>query len=365
MVYAGVGRLDACVAPVLEACREGFELQQVLQTSNLDGVEPFGFADGISQPEPDWQRRRVARDVPRLEYDNLTCLGEFLLGYPNEYGCYTDRPLIEPADAAAALPRAEERPELADVGRNGTYLVLRQLSQDVRGFWRCLDARANGDPALRRRLAEAMVGRTLDGTPLAGEPGAPNDFDYAADPYGIRCPLGAHVRRANPRTADLPPGRPGLISRLARTFGLDAKARDQDLVASTRFHRLIRRGREYGPNVSADAALAGTGPEGESGLHFVALGANIGRQFEFVQSAWIMGTRFSGLRSEGDGLLGHRQPSLDHQRSDVFSLPRSAGPDARIEGLPRFATVRGGAYFFLPGIRALRYLAAPPSETSA
>jgi deferrochelatase/peroxidase EfeB len=246
---------------------------------------------------------------------------------------------------------------------------MRQLSQDIRGVWRYLDGQAGGDSAQRERLAAAMVGRTLEGKPLAGQTQAPsagngtqpddelNAFTFESDPEGLRCPLGAHVRRTNPRNADLPPGKSGFISRLIRTLGFDAGALGPDLVASTRFHRLLRRGRKYGDQLTIAQALTGAASGSESGLHFVCLNANIGRQFEFVQAAWIAGTKFAGMAGEGDPLLGHRQPALDGCPTNVFSIPQSDGPDRRLTEMPSFVTVRGGAYFFLPGIRALRYLA--------
>ena len=43
--------------------------------------------------------------------------------------------------------------------------------------------------------------------------------------------------------------------------------------------------------------------------------------------------------------------------TDAFTLPRDGGPARRVTGLPQFVTVRGGAYFFLPSLRALRYVA--------
>jgi deferrochelatase/peroxidase EfeB len=204
-----------------------------------------------------------------------------------------------------------------------------------------------------------MVGRTPKGDPLVSldDAGDRNAFTYASDPHGRRCPLGAHIRRANPRNADLPPGSSCPWSRLERILGFDAAALDQDHVASTRFHRLLRRGRKYGPDVPLDRALADGPTDAESGLHFICLNANIGRQFEFVQAAWIAGTKFDGLMSEGDPLLGHRQPGSDHTASDVFSIPQANGADRRLTNLPPFVTVRGGGYFFLPGLRALRFLA--------
>lgn len=96
----------------------------------------------------------------------------------------------------------------------------------------------------------------------------------------------------------------------------------------------------------------------ERGLHFICLNANILRQFEFVQNAWIMGTKFNGLSGESDPLLGNREPLPGCPATDAFSIPRENTLPRRITGIPQFVTVRGGAYFFLPSLRALRYLAS-------
>lgn len=369
MLYATPEGLNDLLRVVRMQCDAGFDELACLSTAELAGKEPFGFEDGISQPKVDWDRERPVCDAAQFDYTNLSCLGEFLLGYPNEYGGYTDRPLLDPRRGVAdLLPRAEDAPGKADLGRNGSYLVLRQLQQDVQGFWQYLERQAAGDAALREHLAESMVGRTRSGEPLVGvtteviagnaalPEGALNAFTYRADPQGLRCPLGAHIRRSNPRNADLPPGDLSLVSRLIRTLGFDAEALANDFVASTRFHRLLRRGRKYGAPLTPAEALAGQS-HGELGIHFMCLGANIGRQFEFVQGAWIAGTKFDGLAGEGDPLLGHRQPGPDGSPTDVYSIPQTNAPDTRLPDLPSFVTVRGGAYFFLPGLRALRYLA--------
>ena len=367
MLYAAPGGLDEWLRSVLAQCAQGFEALGCLDTSDMDGVEPFGFADGISEPSLDWQRERPARDEEVARYGNLSCLGEYLLGYPNEYGAYTDRPLLDAdRDPDTLLPRAEDAPDKADLGRNGSYLVLRQLQQDVAGFWRFMDAQVGGDPALRKQLAETMVGRTMEGEALVGDTGEQivgeddprNSFTYGSDGEGLRCPIGAHIRRSNPRNADLPPGRPGLYDWAMRTLGFDATALAADKVSSTRFHRLLRRGREYGVGMSIEQALSrGATDIGDAtGLHFICLGANIARQFEFVQSAWLAGLRFDGLSGDSDPLIGTHLPRDDGTPTDGFSIPLDAGPDRRVCGLPQFVTVRGGAYFFLPGLRALRYL---------
>jgi len=360
LLYALPGGLEARRLAVEAQCAAGFDLLQRLGTTDMGGKEPFGFTDGISQPLLDWDLAQPASDRTQLEYANLSCLGEFLLGYPNEYGLYTPRPLLDPSrDAQGVLPRAAESPERADLGRNGSYLVFRQLRQDVSGFWRALDRYAGGNAGERDRLAAAMVGRTRTGQPIV-DPSSVNlnDFTYGADPEGIRCPLGAHIRRANPRNADLPAGAPGILSRLIRTLGFDASARSRDLMSSTRYHRLLRRGREYGTAVSIDQALAGAATPAEVGLHFMCLNANLQRQFEFVQNAWIMSNRFNGLHDESDPLLGNRMPGPGATPSDGFSMPQSDGPAGRLTAVPQFVTVTGGAYFFLPGIRALRFLAS-------
>ena len=377
LLYASPGRLAAWEEEVEAQCGIGFTRIERLSTSYLHDMEPFGFKDGISQPQLDWDRKRPVRDQDQLDYSNVSCLGEFLLGYPNEYGLYTPRPLLAPQrDPNALLPRAEDAPDQADLGRNGCYLVFRQLNQDVAGFWRELDRQADGNADLREQLAAAMVGRKKNGEPLlapdersvAGndpeQPSSQNDFTYQADPRGQSCPLGAHIRRMNPRNADLPPGPPGLLSRLWRMLGFNATALEQDLVASTRFHRLLRRGRPFGADVPPALAATQSSLSAETGLHFICLVGNIKRQFEFVQSAWVMGTKFSGLTAERDPLLGHRLPSPTGFPTDEFSIPQADGPDRRLTGLPQFVTVVGGAYFFLPGIRALRYLATANRKES-
>jgi deferrochelatase/peroxidase EfeB len=378
MVYARPGRLEAWQETVKGAHWESaFRVQARLPTFDMGKIEPFGFVDGLSQPRIDWQRTLSTDDKERAEYNNMLALGEVLLGYRNEYGQYTARPLIDPLldPRAADLPPAEDAPDRRDLGRNGTYLVFRQLHQDVRAFWQFLDQEADSLPDERWRLAEAMVGRTRAGAPLAPlahdwiagvgpdpEDIAANHFTYADDPDGIRCPLGAHVRRANPRTGDLPARTSGLIGRLLRMLGFKRATFRDDLIASTRFHRILRRGREYGPPLSPDDAFEPGPSDEERGLHFIGLVANLSRQFEFVQNAWTESTKFAGLSAERDPLLGSREPLPGGLATDVFSLPRLGKPTRRIAGLPQFVTVRGGAYFFLPGLRALRYIAGAPSS---
>jgi Dyp-type peroxidase family len=368
-LYAERGGLVALRESVMTAdfCA-GFETIVDLPTSNMGGHEPFGFTDGVSQPSFDLSgaRRPDARGDAALAYGNALAAGELLLGYTNEYGRITGRPLVESSlpGSESLLPATGDGGR-RDLGRNGTYLVFRQLAQDVRGFWRFAAAHATAAGGDATTLAEAMVGRHLSGAPLLPlEPNrlrgvGPdpddvrlNNFTYASDPKGLRCPLGAHVRRANPRNGDMPGGRQGLLSQAICMLGFSGgDDLRYDTIASSRFHRILRRGREYGQTLTPEQAVADASPDAPdiaTGLHFICLNANISRQFEFVQNAWLASAKFDGLIGEADPLLGNREPFPAGQATDGFG---------RLSGVPRFITVRGGAYFFLPGVRALRFIA--------
>lgn len=288
-------------------------------------VEHFGFADGISQPVV----RGVGRQAKPGEPAPIDT-GEFVLGYPNGYGKLTPSPRIGSGPDAGL-----------DFGRNGTYLVFRQLSQDVTGFWRFLDdatkdAAGTSNPARRSHLGARMVGRWESGAPLVKAPdkdnpglASTNDFGYAEDAKGFRCPLGAHVRRTNPRDS----------------LGADA----DEALKLANLHRLLRRGRSYGAPVED---RFGPDDGSERGIHFICLNANIERQFEFVQNMWANNTKFAGLYDERDPLLGEH-PALGGGVMTVQRCPVRQ----RIPHIQRHVTVRGGAYFFLPGVAALRHLA--------
>ena len=196
-----------------------------------------------------------------------------------------------------------------------------------------------------------------------------NQFTYESDPEGTACPFGAHIRRANPRNADLPSDARRLLRRIVRVLGFGSRGPRDDLLSSTRFHRILRRGREYGPRILVDDILGGASRDGdgaergmsetelnaERGLRFICLNANISRQFEFIQTAWIENPKFDGL-DERDPLLGGRGPTSTGLATDTFAQPQDSGLNRRITGLADFITVRGGAYFFMPGISAIRYI---------
>ena len=317
-----------------------------LESSPLGFTEHFGFADGISQPAVDGLHDTgPAADTIRA--------GELVLGHRNEYDRYTSRPLLDRRlDPDGLLPLDEAGSGFADLGRDGTYLVLRQLQQHVRAFWDFVGQEAgprgdaSGDESAadgRIALAAKFVGRWPSGAPLTLSPerddaelGRANDFGYAElDIAGERCPVGAHVRRANPRDA------------------LDPSAGAEASLAIVKRHRILRRGRLYGDVVPLEELLEreGGGDDQERGLHFVGLCANLARQFEFIQHTWVNNAKFGGLYDDVDPVAGSPR-DLD----GTFTMP--AKPvRRRVVGVPRFATVRGGAYFFLPGMAALRYLA--------
>ncbi|MDX6327070.1 MAG: hypothetical protein QOK15_3424 [Nocardioidaceae bacterium] len=331
-----------------DAIDGGFEVLTVLDTSELSDREHFGFHDGISQPRIAGADRGNPGQATRDDVSaGLVRAGEFVLGYVNEYDQRTERPLVPTGwDPERLLPLDPDGSGAADLGRNGSYLVFRQLRQDVAAFDSFLDAHADADR--REYLAAKIVGRWRgSGAPLALAPDTDdpalaktNDFAYhREDPKGRGCPIGAHIRRANPRDA-LPP-QPGTQASRA------VNAR----------HRLLRRGRGYGPPVDPAAGTRGTPRTGvgtdsdERGLHFICLGTNLARQYEFVQHSWVNDPSFNGLVDTEDPLVGPRSDG-----PAAFTIP--ADPvSRRVAGLPQFVQVRGGAYLFLPGLRALHYLA--------
>jgi len=368
MFFAKPQQLDGFMRNVMASgWSEGFDELQRLDTGDLDQHEPFGFRDGISQPEIDWDEIYDPLGI-HIDYGNVVAMGEFLLGYRNEYGKYTDRPLIDADAASAGLPAAEDAPDKKDVGRNGTYLVMRQLRQDVRSFWQYIARQAGGNFEQAEIIGAAMVGRKRNGDPLAAiqdraiagieqqaDVIARNQFTFDADPLGVRCPVGAHIRRSNPRNADYV-GQPDAFKRLLAMLGFGQNGFRDDLTSSVRFHRILRRGREYGPGLSPSDALSPEPPgDPERGLHFVCLNANISRQFEFLQNAWTMNSKFSALTGENDPVVGNRQAITGCPVTGRFTLPSDNHVRRRLAELPSFITVLGGAYFFLPGLRALRY----------
>ena len=271
--------------------------------------EAFGFKDGISHPAIEGSG--VPGSNPK---EPPLKAGAFVLGYRNEMG-----------DMAPT-------PEPAVLGRNGTYVVFRKLRQDVAAFRRYLQTNATSavDEEL---LAAKFVGRWRSGAPLSlapdrddpalgADPARNNDFLYQNDdPRGLKCPIGSHIRRMNPR--------------------------DAVVTGAVRLHRMIRRGTNYGPQLP-EGALEDDGAD--RGLCFVFVGASLTRQFEFVQTQWVNDGRFIGAPAEKDPLVGGSEGKCP------FTIP-SRPVRRRLHGLPTFVTTRGGEYCFAPSLSALRWIA--------
>ncbi|MFP2928465.1 Dyp-type peroxidase [Pyxidicoccus sp. 3LG] len=304
--------------------------------------EPFGFSDGITQPVIEGYRKPSAHGMTVKP-------GEFILGYENAYGQKPVSPAVPGAlDSGEHLPEVGLGSPLRDLGRNGSYLVLRKLRQNVEAFEAFLGVHG-GEGREREWLASRLVGRWRSGAPtslcperddpeLAADPSRNNCFSYAQDPQGLLCPLGAHIRRANPRDGLIPGDREKSLQVVAR-------------------HQLIRRGRPY-------QERRGEGGQEERGLIFIALNANLRRQFELVQHSWLNNPRFAGHFDSKDPLVGDNpEPggvaarALGEKAHGTVTLP-GFPISQRIEGVTRFVDVRGGGYFFLPGINALRFLSA-------
>ncbi|HEX5882948.1 MAG TPA: Dyp-type peroxidase [Pyrinomonadaceae bacterium] len=270
--------------------------------------EPFGYRDGISHPAIEGSG--IPGSNPREEPLRA---GEFVLGYPDELG---------------GIQKTE--PEV--LGRNGTYVVFRKLHQRVAEFRRYLKSNSNS-PDDEELLAAKMMGRWRSGAPLAlcpfhddpelgVDPLRNNDFLFKADdPSGLKTPGGSHIRRTNPR--------------------------DASIAGVARIHRMIRRGTAYGP-LLPEGVIDDDGAD--RGLMFAFVGAHIGRQFEFVQSQWINDGVFFGAGSDKDPIIG----SSDGAGS--FTVPRKP-VRKRCQGIPQFVVTRGGEYCFMPGLKALRWLA--------
>jgi Dyp-type peroxidase family len=269
--------------------------------------EAFGFRDGISHPAIE------ASGIPGSNPQEVPFkAGEFVLGYPDEIA---DTP---------SMPQ----PEI--LGRNGSYVVFRKLHQRVAAFRRYLKENSTSHQE-EELLAAKMMGRWRSGAPLACCPmhddpslGADsrrnNDFLFKDDPIGYKTPCGSHIRRTNPR--------------------------DADIAGVVRIHRMIRRGTSYGPELP-EGVLDDDGQD--RGLMFAFVGANLGRQFEFVQSEWMNESAFFGATEGADPVAG-----AEHG-AGTFDIPRRP-VRKRLKGLPQFVITRGGEYCFFPGMRAMHWL---------
>jgi Dyp-type peroxidase family len=266
----------------------------------------FGFRDRLSQPvmEGSGEEPTPGSGAPLKP-------GEFILGYPDEDG------------PPANLPQPDV------LSRNGSYMAYRRLEEHVGLFRDYLREHAE-TPEGQELLAAKFMGRWRSGAPLVlapehddpelgADPMRNNDFNYKEmDPHGYAVPLGSHARRLNPR----------------------------DTAVNMNRRRMIRRGATYGEALAAGAADDGV----DRGIAAFIICASLVRQFEFAQNVWINDRAFHELGNERDPIAGTQDGSLE------YTIPKR--PIRKIlKGLPAFTTLKGGAYFFLPGIGALRYLA--------
>ncbi len=376
---ASVSALEATLTTI--NARFGVTMQRrvPLKPVSANKTEPFGFVDGVSQPVV----RGTYKALRNPDSIHLVEAGEFILGYPDNRGNLPPGPTL-PAikDPKKHLPLVDKallssRSEVncpRDLGANGSFLVVRELEQDVAAFNAYCTVEAT---RLAARLSPPnfvspafigakLVGRWQDGSSLVRHPYQPqtgdplsnetvrlgstapdqnvasagtvpatptaialppprpagrkdNDFLFGAeDPEALRCPFGAHIRRANPRES------------------LDPGSAEQ--VSITNRHRILRVGRLYEP-----------APGHNPGLLFMCLNGDLERQFEFIQQTWLNGQSFHGLNCEADPLVG------DSDGTCAFTIPSREGP-VRLKALPDFVTTRGGGYFFLPGKRLIDFL---------
>jgi deferrochelatase/peroxidase EfeB len=238
-------------------------------------------------------------------------------------------------------------PQPPELGRNGSFAVFKMIRTDVVGFENFLQSnKGRIDPEL---LAAKMCGRWRNGVPLALSPDtdsppggiAPehlNDFEYvnadgSGDPKGLRCPVGAHMRRINPRGQPITgQGEPG---------------------GSNNTHRLIRRGLPYGPAYDPTQPYDGI----ERGLLGYFINSHIENQYEFVLSQWVNDSEFAGAvrlnPRARDPMIGTQDPA-----ESIFVIPQAGGaPPIKITGFSSFTTTRAAAYCFLPSITAIQFIA--------
>lgn len=306
-----------------------------------DNMVHFGYRDNIAQPTVIGAPPRKC-EIPDDQEPVAT--GEFLLGYVNENnGTYTVQP--------------------AELAKNASYAAFRILEQDVAGFEAFLSEYAAKAGIDAEMLAAKVCGRWRNGNPLELAPDAPgtvlplsklNDFTYVSsdatqdDTLGLKCPVGSHIRRNNPRNEAI--------------VGTDST-----------HHRIVRRAMPYGPPYDPAHPGPASTPRGLIGYF---INASLTNQFEFLTGQWNLGSSFvksasgPGGSSAGnavfnisgeDVFLGVNDPASS---SFTLAAPGAKGQNNTVlTGFSRLITTRGGAYCFFPGISGLRYLAQLPAAS--
>ncbi|NDW00875.1 peroxidase [Salipiger sp. PrR002] len=340
--------------------------------------EHFGFTDGIGDPvfkgqyPPAQEKTAVIGRGKRMGGDwEALETGEFILGHTGE---------------SQELPPTAMPPEFM---QNGTFMAYRKLHENVASFQSVVDEEAQGFatsmavgvPQARETLLAKMCGRWSDGVPLAVVPdyddwiafgkargwrnengsmlmtpdawskqiayirsAEASDFRYADDMAGFKCPGGAHMRRMNTRDYLDP----------LNVFGIDPKTGKQfenagATHALNKRRRILRRGLPYGPpnfEPRDDAS--------EQGVIMMAMGVDLFRQFEFVQQQWIQYGLDFHQGNNTCPMLGRHD---HHTRHMIPSDPKSGKPPYMMTKLKTFVECRGGDYFFVPSMIALRMIA--------
>ncbi|VAW98422.1 Dye-decolorizing peroxidase [hydrothermal vent metagenome] len=330
--------------------------------------EHFGYTDGISDPFFKGTGSNPANvigggkptgdDPATISGWEPLETGEFILGHRDEAFEYPMAP----------YPRL--------LSYNGTFMVFRKLHENVASFNNYLKTTAEGYPDSEESLAAKFVGRWRNGAPITKFP-SENDatkfndrftavkqqirnagsteeresaqqeylqlrselvgFNFNNDIEGARCPLSAHTRRANPR---------GSLE-----FGVKDAFNTPGALINRR--RILRRGLPYGDVTDP------TQNNGNHGIIFMAINANIKRQFEFVQQQWINYGNDFKQSSDKDPILGNH--GVDDKNKASGRMVIEADPNGEkapffCSNIPRFVETRGGDYFFIPSLTALRMI---------
>lgn len=337
---------DITLDSIQKQVEQAFDLRGIHNGYSLPkGAVYFGYKDGLSQPRfLGFHDGAPSRQGPAKTEEPDDPLGTILLGKPTRL-----------PDLKFGIPQPEQ------LGNLGTFNAFRVLKQDCFGFENFListaerlrqqgvearlvgvesvgviypDLKDKPDLALREVIAAQLCGRWREGTPMqlqktlrkATNAGPSNQFDYGD---GALCPVGAHIRRNNPRGGEV-------VQRIANFT-----------------RRLVRRGMSYG-----DTLDLANPDDKERGLLGNFIGASLGAQFEAVMCDWLnLGLHSPEITGSNDPLLGANTPETSWFDLNLWKDDDQVAMEKhRVYGLPRFVTTRGGAYAFLPSLSGIQYL---------